>query len=315
MPTCLTHPRANGERVLADLNALRAIGAYKTGVHKPTFSEPHRQSLGLAGAKLPEAGLPRRSTASAMSSAPVPSPDRNCSPDRISRARTMRAGSTARLASSTRWRPRASQRGSLASKARSKSPRGATRKVIRQLPRRALLCRAGERGRNRRRARPHRWPHHAPRAPTWGLPAGPRRCRAGRHVGYLEAHIEQGETLESGKLEIGVVTSIVGIWQYRINFAGEQNHAGTTRMAARKDAGLALAKFCVAVDERFPISADRARSGPPAASRSIPGRRASSRAARKCCSRSATTIRPSSRGSKQLLRTWRTKPMRKAPAP
>jgi N-carbamoyl-L-amino-acid hydrolase len=86
--------------------------------------------------------------------------------------------------------------------------------------------------------------------------AGRARITAepGRHVGYLEAHIEQGETLESGKLAIGVVTSIVGIWQYRINFVGEQNHAGTTRMSARKDAGLALAKFCVAIDDRFPAA-------------------------------------------------------------
>jgi len=76
----------------------------------------------------------------------------------------------------------------------------------------------------------------------------------GRHVGYLEAHIEQGDTLESGKLAIGVVTSIVGIWQYRISFTGEQNHAGTTRMAVRKDAGLALARFCIAIDERFPAA-------------------------------------------------------------
>src|SRR5262249_13436278 len=63
---------------------------------------------------------------------------------------------------------------------------------------------------------------------------------------------EQGETLESQGLKIGVVASIVGIWQYRITFSGEQNHAGTTRMAIRKDAGLALARFCVAIDDRFP---------------------------------------------------------------
>ena len=37
--------RADGARVLADLNALRGVGAYKTGVHKPTFSEPHMTSL------------------------------------------------------------------------------------------------------------------------------------------------------------------------------------------------------------------------------------------------------------------------------
>src|SRR5436305_655429 len=84
--------------------------------------------------------------------------------------------------------------------------------------------------------------------------AGRARVQAerGRHIGYLEAHIEQGETLESGRLSIGVVTSIVGIWQYRITFTGEQNHAGTTRMAVRKDAGLALARFCVDIDDRFP---------------------------------------------------------------
>ena len=78
------------------------------------------------------------------------------------------------------------------------------------------------------------------------------RAERGRHIGYLEAHIEQGRTLESGNLKIGVVTSIVGIWQYRISFSGEQNHAGTTRMDVRKDAGLALARFCVAIDDSFP---------------------------------------------------------------
>jgi N-carbamoyl-L-amino-acid hydrolase len=86
-----------------------------------------------------------------------------------------------------------------------------------------------------------------------GLAGRPRvTADRGRHIGYLEAHIEQGQTLEGDALNIGVVTSIVGIWQYRITFTGEQNHAGTTRMAVRKDAGLALAKFCVDIDERFP---------------------------------------------------------------
>src|SRR5882757_8657285 len=47
----------DGARVLADLNALRAIGAYKTGVHKPTFSEPHMRSLRWLAQRLPEAGL------------------------------------------------------------------------------------------------------------------------------------------------------------------------------------------------------------------------------------------------------------------
>src|ERR1044071_7858064 len=49
--------RADGARVLSDLYALRAIGAYKTGVHKPTFSEPHLGSLAWLVQRLPEAGL------------------------------------------------------------------------------------------------------------------------------------------------------------------------------------------------------------------------------------------------------------------
>jgi beta-ureidopropionase / N-carbamoyl-L-amino-acid hydrolase len=62
-----------------------------------------------------------------------------------------------------------------------------------------------------------------------GLADRPRiTAERGRHIGYLEAHIEQGQRLESAGLAIGVVTSIVGIWQYRISFIGEQNHAGTS---------------------------------------------------------------------------------------
>ena len=58
--------------------------------------------------------------------------------------------------------------------------------------------------------------------------AGRARVTAepGRHIGYLEAHIEQGRTLESGDLRIGVVTSIVGIWQYRITFSGRAKSRG-----------------------------------------------------------------------------------------
>ena len=35
-------------------------------------------------------------------------------------------------------------------------------------------------------------------------------------------------------------------------FEGAQNHAGTTRMAVRKDAGLALVRLAAALDQRFP---------------------------------------------------------------
>jgi N-carbamoyl-L-amino-acid hydrolase len=47
----------DGARVLADLHALRGIGTYKTGVHKPTFSEPHIRSLEWLAQRFPEAAL------------------------------------------------------------------------------------------------------------------------------------------------------------------------------------------------------------------------------------------------------------------
>ncbi|WP_123149731.1 hydantoinase/carbamoylase family amidase [Mesorhizobium delmotii] len=88
---------------------------------------------------------------------------------------------------------------------------------------------------------------------TAGLAGVPRSLlEPKRYVGYLEAHIEQGDSLEASGNRIGVVTSIVGIWQYSIAFCGIQNHAGTTRMAVRKDAGVAAATLAMAIAERFP---------------------------------------------------------------
>ena len=60
--------------------------------------------------------------------------------------------------------------------------------------------------------------------------------------------------LESTRPAIGIVTAIVGIWQYRIIFGGMQNHAGTTPMAIRKDAGVALVRLATAIDHPSPSS-------------------------------------------------------------
>jgi N-carbamoyl-L-amino-acid hydrolase len=73
-----------------------------------------------------------------------------------------------------------------------------------------------------------------------------------RYVGYLEAHIEQGDHLDKAGLQVGIVTSIVGLWQYRLTVLGEQNHAGTTSMARRRDAGAALVRLAGMIDRRFP---------------------------------------------------------------
>ena len=85
-----------------------------------------------------------------------------------------------------------------------------------------------------------------------GLAETPRwRLEPDRHAAYLEAHIEQGPHLEESGLRIGVVTSIVGIRSMRVEFVGEQNHAGSTPMARRKDAGAALFAYAVAMRERL----------------------------------------------------------------
>src|SRR5437868_4728967 len=86
-----------------------------------------------------------------------------------------------------------------------------------------------------------------------GFAGRPReRVDPSHYVGYLEAHIEQGDTLDMSGLRIGVVETIVGIWNYRVTFDGEQNHAGTTRMVRRKDAGVAMVRLATRIHDRFP---------------------------------------------------------------
>lgn len=62
---------------------------------------------------------------------------------------------------------------------------------------------------------------------------------------YVELHIEQGPVLEREGLPIGVVEGVQGIsWtEYTLN--GTSNHAGTTPMALRHDAGLVAARAAV----------------------------------------------------------------------
>ena len=244
----------DGARVLADLHALRAIGAYKTGVHKPTFSQAHMQSLGwlveqLAGAELAASidGIgnvlgtstkrgPKILAGShlesqnyagwldgplgvvyALEAARVINPDRKINGAVEVAAWCDEEGHFGHFLGSRSYVGDVSERDIDAARDRNND----------RTMREALS--------------------------SVGLAGRPRAlAERGRHIGYLEAHIEQGDRLESAGLAIGIVTSIVGIWQYRITFVGEQNHAGTTRMEIRKDAGLALAKFCVAIDDCFP---------------------------------------------------------------
>jgi N-carbamoyl-L-amino-acid hydrolase len=63
----------------------------------------------------------------------------------------------------------------------------------------------------------------------------------------FELHIEQGRVLEAEGVDIGVVTSIVGVTRLQIAFQGAPDHAGTTPMERRRDALLAAALLVSAI--------------------------------------------------------------------
>ncbi|HEV7981393.1 MAG TPA: hydantoinase/carbamoylase family amidase [Xanthobacteraceae bacterium] len=85
----------------------------------------------------------------------------------------------------------------------------------------------------------------------------PLRFDAQREICYIESHIEQGPRMEAGGNRIAVVTGLVGIRRFRLRSHGAANHAGTTPMAMRKDAGAALIALAAA------LGADmRALAGP-----------------------------------------------------
>ena len=71
--------------------------------------------------------------------------------------------------------------------------------------------------------------------------AGPQPCPARPPRAFVELHIEQGPVLEAEAVTIGVVTSVQGISWTELAITGQSNHAGTTPMAMRHDAGYAAA--------------------------------------------------------------------------
>ncbi|MBB4123450.1 Zn-dependent hydrolase [Martelella radicis] len=60
---------------------------------------------------------------------------------------------------------------------------------------------------------------------------------------YYEYHIEQGPILEAEKKEIGVVTHCQGLWWLEFTLTGKEAHTGSTPMAMRVNAGLAMARI------------------------------------------------------------------------
>jgi N-carbamoyl-L-amino-acid hydrolase len=71
---------------------------------------------------------------------------------------------------------------------------------------------------------------------------------------YLELHIEQGPVLEREGLPIGAVENLQGISWQRVTIDGVANHAGTTPMSMRSDAGHAAARVITFLLDRAKAS-------------------------------------------------------------
>lgn len=79
--------------------------------------------------------------------------------------------------------------------------------------------------------------------------AGMKPLSLARPHAYLELHIEQGPILDCEGVAIGVVEGVQGILWRRIAVRGEANHAGTTPMALRRDAGSAAARLICRIED------------------------------------------------------------------
>ena len=244
-------PTINADRLLADLHALRRIGEYETGVHRPTYSDVDMQARHWVAGRLADAGL-------------------TTDIDGIGNVFGRGAGSGPKLLLGSHLETQnhagwldgamgvifglevaralgggidvagwADEEGHYGSFLGTRSFCGLVTEA--EIDR----CRNVGDGTPLRTALAHA-----------GLADKPRVViDPADYRGYLEAHIEQGATLEDAGHRIGVVTAIVGAHRYRIVFEGQQNHAGTTRMAVRRDAGVALIRLAAAIDARFPAIA------------------------------------------------------------
>jgi beta-ureidopropionase / N-carbamoyl-L-amino-acid hydrolase len=72
---------------------------------------------------------------------------------------------------------------------------------------------------------------------------GKLKCGSIKPCAFIELHVEQGPILDSENIAIGVVEHLLGISWQEITINGQANHAGTTPMSMRKDAGYIASKI------------------------------------------------------------------------
>ena len=275
-------PKINGERLLADLRRIADFGRYETGVHRPHLSRQDVESRHWLAGRMKEAGLE-----------PVI--------DGVGTVlgRSPKSGPRILLGSHSDTQPRGGWLdgvmgviyGLEVARALSEDPETAHLAVDvaswadeeghwgQMVGSRSFVGLFGEADIDKARHRDEGTPMRQALKAA-GLEKTPRvRFEEGRYRGYLEAHIEQGGLLEASDKRIGIVTAIVGIYVYRLTFSGIQNHAGTTPMPIRKDAGVAMMKLYNEVMETFPnLSGPRSvwtvgkMSVEPGAPANIPGK-------------------------------------------
>ena len=246
-------PPINPGRLLADLHALRGFGAYESGAHRLTFSREDIDSRRWLADRMREGGLLAEidGIGNVIGRGPGPGPhlllgshtDTQPHAGWLDGALGVLCGLEIARARHEADLPGNVDVASWADEEESWGEFPGSRSFIGDLDEAGIDAMA-----SRYDGRPLRAALAAA-----GLAGRPRASlQPGRYRGYLEAHIEQGEELEAKGLKLGIVTAIVGLWQYRIVVEGVQNHAGTTRMAVRRDAGLAAIKLAAAIDRRFP---------------------------------------------------------------
>jgi len=79
--------------------------------------------------------------------------------------------------------------------------------------------------------------------------AGTERCGAPVPHAFIELHIEQGPILDMECGALGAVENLQGIFWQEVTIRGVSNHAGTTPMQLRHDAGYGAARIGVFVRE------------------------------------------------------------------
>ncbi|MEV6365697.1 allantoate amidohydrolase [Micromonospora musae] len=109
-----------------------------------------------------------------------------------------------------------------------------------------------------------------------GAPAGARPELLGRCRSFVELHVEQGRALADTPDAVAVASAIWPHGRWRFDFAGEGNHAGTTRMADRRDPMLTYAFTVLAANKEARLRGAHATVGrvsvEPNATNAIPSR-------------------------------------------